>query len=826
MAEPLIPLPIPDLTRLIQPILAVLSVYGAAKIGPPFVQHARQRAYDEVSAAEAVRLVISPPLGLTPDPDLAIELIRAIHPRQRRGFDGWRVGWPTAELRVVSREGEVAWEVVTNRQLRGPDRTRRSRPLSRRRTRGCPSCRSAADRSGGESARGQCRVAAGGGANACRPPFKSARRRSRARARRRGGPDASARAASAVRNLARRGDTCLVVIADDGADHGQRDRRRAALPREQAPSPSRKSRRSCRPRSARRKPGSAAASSASMSGLCSRSPACRPIEAEALLWRLVDFTHPLDDGHQEIRWEIRRGAIEQAAHAPAWPTGSSRSSGTCPMRRSTRPASCVTGRCAAPPPAAVSGELGLVVAESRGRPLAIPVRTLPRHVIALGATGSGKSTLLLNLALAAIEADIGTTVIDPHGDLVNDVLCRIPRSATGRIHVLRLADRAHPRGFNFLERRSAGEDQLVASEFVYLLEDLWPRFSGPKMQHYLRNALLTLLADERPQTILELIRILTDDAFRERFVEAPARSDASSVLGDAVAVGRRAGSRHLDQGRSQQARRVRDVRLDPRWWSARGPRRSDRARSWIAARSCWSTYPASAATTRRSSARCSPAATTSTRSAARSCRLRIGGSTCCSSTRRTGSRPGPSRTCSVEGRKFGLALGLASQSLGGLGERLSRSVLTNAATIALLAPGSEDVRNLARLFAPVTAEQLSSLRAFEVVMRMPGRGGRPTASAGSSCRPGRRSRARGRDHRGQRCARRPAARRGPGRGLPARGRRSEPPAARTPAGTVPAMTRDRRWSGAPGGARVGRPASVPRRGVVLGSAGRSTGLLP
>ena len=130
------------------------------------------------------------------------------------------------------------------------------------------------------------------------------------------------------------------------------------------------------------------------------------------------------------------------------------------------------------------------MAESRGRPLAIPIRILPRHVIALGATGSGKSTLLLNLALAAIEADIGTTVIDPHGDLVADILCRIPRSAIGRIHVLRLADRAHPRGFNFLERRSPGDDQLVASEFVYLLEDLWPGSRGPKMQHYLRNALL------------------------------------------------------------------------------------------------------------------------------------------------------------------------------------------------------------------------------------------------------------------------------------------------------------------------------------------------
>jgi hypothetical protein len=91
---------------------------------------------------------------------------------------------------------------------------------------------------------------------------------------------------------------------------------------------------------------------------------------------------------------------------------------------------------------------------------------------------------------------------------------------------------------------------------------------------------------------------------------------------------------------------------------------------------------------------------------------------------------------SVEGRKFGLALVLASQSLGGLGDRLARTVLTNAASIALLAPGSEDVRGLARLFAPVTGEQLSGLRAFELVMRMPGPDGRPTVAGGLILPPG------------------------------------------------------------------------------------------
>jgi len=90
----------------------------------------------------------------------------------------------------------------------------------------------------------------------------------------------------------------------------------------------------------------------------------------------------------------------------------------------------------------------------------------------------------------------------------------------------------------------------------------------------------------------------------------------------------------------------------------------------------------------------------------------------------------------VEGRKFGLALGLASQSLSGLGERLLRAILTNAASIALLAPGSEDVRSLVRQLEPVTAEQLMTLRPFELVLRMPGRDGRQTTSGGILLPPG------------------------------------------------------------------------------------------
>ena len=45
-----------------------------------------------------------------------------------------------------------------------------------------------------------------------------------------------------------------------------------------------------------------------------------------------------------------------------------------------------------------------------------------RHVYIVGKSGSGKSTFLFNLAMGDIHAGEGVAVIDPHGDLAEDIL--------------------------------------------------------------------------------------------------------------------------------------------------------------------------------------------------------------------------------------------------------------------------------------------------------------------------------------------------------------------------------------------------------------------
>jgi DNA helicase HerA-like ATPase len=70
------------------------------------------------------------------------------------------------------------------------------------------------------------------------------------------------------------------------------------------------------------------------------------------------------------------------------------------------------------------------------------------HLYAIGKSGTGKTTLLRNLILQDIEAGRGVGIIDPHGDLANDLLDHIPRHRIEDVVYFNPADMEFPVGFN------------------------------------------------------------------------------------------------------------------------------------------------------------------------------------------------------------------------------------------------------------------------------------------------------------------------------------------------------------------------------------------
>jgi type IV secretion system coupling TraD/TrwB family protein len=141
-----------------------------------------------------------------------------------------------------------------------------------------------------------------------------------------------------------------------------------------------------------------------------------------------------------------------------------------------------------------------------------------RHLHVIGASGSGKSTLLIDLIVQDIEEGRGVGVLDPHGDLVDEIAGRIPAERLQDTILFDPADTSYPVAWNILEAHSELERTLLASDLV----GIFRRFStswGDQMTSVLGNAVLVLL--ENPgSTLLDLREFLVDRQTRERLLAA------------------------------------------------------------------------------------------------------------------------------------------------------------------------------------------------------------------------------------------------------------------------------------------------------------------
>lgn len=135
------------------------------------------------------------------------------------------------------------------------------------------------------------------------------------------------------------------------------------------------------------------------------------------------------------------------------------------------------------------------------------------HIYIIGKTGTGKSSLLETMALQDIERGHGLTLIDPHGDLVERVVSRLPSSRKSDVVYLNASDPSQPYGYNPLRHVREDRIALAASGLLEVFKKMWPDAWGVRMEHILRNVLMALL--EQPHaTMHDVLRMLSDKKFR------------------------------------------------------------------------------------------------------------------------------------------------------------------------------------------------------------------------------------------------------------------------------------------------------------------------
>lgn len=180
-------------------------------------------------------------------------------------------------------------------------------------------------------------------------------------------------------------------------------------------------------------------------------------------------------------------------------------------------------RVATTKPAPVSKEdsraIVLGVNEHAGRsvPVRLPAEQRMRHIHIIGASGTGKSSLLLDLILQTIALREGVAVIDPHGDLVDEVLARVPQTRLDDVVLIDAADAEHPVGFNLLRAHSELERTLLASDLVAIFKRLSTTW-GDQMHSVLANAIQAFLTSSRGGSLADLRRFLIEQDFRRDFL--------------------------------------------------------------------------------------------------------------------------------------------------------------------------------------------------------------------------------------------------------------------------------------------------------------------
>lgn len=140
-----------------------------------------------------------------------------------------------------------------------------------------------------------------------------------------------------------------------------------------------------------------------------------------------------------------------------------------------------------------------------------------KHLYILGKTGMGKTTLLENMILQDVYNGFGACFIDPHGDSSQYIVDRIPPHRQKDLIYFNPADVDFPIGLNVLEAQLGEQPFLIASGLMAVFNKIWSGLWSSRMEYILNNVLLTLL--ETPgNTLLGVVKILTDDDFREDLV--------------------------------------------------------------------------------------------------------------------------------------------------------------------------------------------------------------------------------------------------------------------------------------------------------------------
>lgn len=150
--------------------------------------------------------------------------------------------------------------------------------------------------------------------------------------------------------------------------------------------------------------------------------------------------------------------------------------------------------------------------------------SLSRHLYIMGQTGTGKSTMLKTMVSDCLKHNDGFTVIDPHGDLYDQVLKMIPKNKRNNVFLLDTSNVEESIKLNPLQydENNPQAKSLVINEIIRTFYSLYDQkdVGGPMFETYFKNGLLLIMNEKVEEkygkgNLANLLTIYYDDVYRK-----------------------------------------------------------------------------------------------------------------------------------------------------------------------------------------------------------------------------------------------------------------------------------------------------------------------
>ena len=167
-----------------------------------------------------------------------------------------------------------------------------------------------------------------------------------------------------------------------------------------------------------------------------------------------------------------------------------------------------------------SGDEGPLVGVFGGmdQEVRLPESSLRKHSIILGRSGVGKSTFIKHVIGHKLERkakgldDDAIVVIDPHADLVRDILKMVPVEIADKVRLLDFGRKDRVPGINLVDPRLFPDRDRCVDTIINTVRHLWDHWGG-RLEDLLKRSLTAIYEyneheDTRPEEMLTMLDIL------------------------------------------------------------------------------------------------------------------------------------------------------------------------------------------------------------------------------------------------------------------------------------------------------------------------------